>query len=192
MNEDQIEAAEEQGPDGIPALMEGLNDALDNNEEEVAESILDACLRMSSSTDVCDKLGNYLAGPLSKTFKVMMEEAVVMEVMLAVLTRVITSQPTQMTFGSEENIQLLLSVMSTHKEGEETLIEYACLVIEKLALDNQETQKILLTHGVKDQLEAAQDIITNVRNKKYVGQARAALKLEWVSRVNFGRKNSHP
>jgi hypothetical protein len=28
-------------------------------------------------------------------------------------------------------------------------------------------------------LKAAEDIITNVRNKKYVSQARAALKLAW-------------
>jgi hypothetical protein len=47
------EATEEQGTEGIPALIEGLKGALN---EEVAESILDACLRISCYMDVREKL----------------------------------------------------------------------------------------------------------------------------------------
>jgi hypothetical protein len=178
MDEDQIEAAEELGAEGIPALMEGLKGALSNEkDEEVAESILDACLRMSSSTDVCETLREYLSDTLSNALQVMVEEAVVIEVLLAVLTKVIHSEASQTAFGSESNIKQLMLAMSTHSDGEETLIEYACLVIEKLAQNNECVQKILLAQGVENQLKAAEDIITNVRNKKYVSQARAALKL---------------
>jgi len=177
MEDEQIEAAEEQGANGIPALMEGLQGSLDDNEEDVAESILDACLRMSSSSDVCGKLGEYLPSTLKNSLKIMLEEAPVIEVLFAVLVRVILSDKDQTAFASEDTVKLLMSAMSTHSEGEETLIEYSCLVIEKLAQDNESVQKMLIDNGAEDQLNKAESIITNVRNKKYVGQARTALKL---------------
>lgn len=178
MDEDAIEAAEGQGAEGIPKLMEGLQSALDDKEEDTAEAILDACLRMSSSSEVCEKLGdNYLATTLTTALTVMLEEAVVIEVLLAVLVKVIKTKSQQDAFGTESTITALLQAMTTHSEGEETLIEYACLVIEKLAQDNDAVGKVLKEKGAEAQLTAAESIITNVRNQKYVGQARAALKL---------------
>jgi len=178
MDEDQIEAAEGQGGEGIPKLMKGLQSALDENDAESAEAILDACLRMSSSgSEVCDQLGEYLGTTLANALTVMMEEAVVIEVLLAVLVKVIKTPAHQASFGTPANIQQLMKAMTTHSEGEETLIEYACLVIEKLAQDNEAVANLLKENGVEAQLTAAESIITNVRNKKYVGQARSALKL---------------
>jgi len=177
MDEDQIEAAEGQGGEGIPKLMKGLQSALDENDAESAEAILDACLRMSSSSGVCDQLGEYLGTTLANTLTVMMEEAVVIEVLLAVLVKVIKTPAHQAAFGTPANIQQLMKAMTTHSEGEETLIEYACLVIEKMAQDNEAVGKRLQENGVEAQLTAAESIINNVRNKKYVGQARSALKI---------------
>jgi hypothetical protein len=179
MDDDQIETAEEQGADGVASLMQGLDGALDDTDEGIAESILDACLRMSSSADVVSSLGRNVSTTLSRTLRVMMEEAVVIEVLLAVLAKIINSAESQNAFGSStDNINKLLSAMDTHAEGEETLIEYACLVIEKLARDNEAVRKSLIEAGVEDRLTAAESIITNVRNKKYVGQARDALNLQ--------------
>ena len=178
MDEDEIEAAEGQGVEGIPKLMEGLQKALDAKEEDTAEAILDACLRLSSDASVCDKLGaDYLASTLANTLQVMIEEAVVIEVLLAVLVKVLKTQANQDAFATATNIENLMQAMKTHAEGEETLIEYSCLVIEKLAKDNAAVGTLLMEKGVEEQLTAAESIITNVRNKKYVGQARAALKL---------------
>jgi hypothetical protein len=179
MDDDQIETAEGQGADGVASLMQGLDGALDDNDEEMTESILDACLRMSSSADVVASLGKNVSTTLSRTLCVMMEEAVVIEVLFAILAKIINSAESQNAFGSStNNINKLLSAMDTHAEGEETLIEYACLVIEKLARDNEAVRKSLIEAGVEDRLTAAESIITNVRNKKYVGQARAALNLQ--------------
>lgn len=176
MDDDQIEAAEEKGADGIASLMKGLEGALNESDEEIAESILDACLRMSSSVDVRASLAAYLSTTLSKTLRVMMEEAVVIEVLFAILVKIIQSTESQNAFGgTNENIKNLLTAMDTHTEGEETLIEYACLVIEKLAEDNENVGTSLSDAGVEARLEAAKSIITNVRNKKYVDRARDAL-----------------
>jgi hypothetical protein len=177
MDDDQIETAEGKGADGIASLMEGLDGALNNTDEELVEAILDACLRMtSSSADVRASLGAYLATTLSKTLRVMMEEAVVIEVLLAILVKTIQSTESQNAFGSNtDNIKQLLTAMDTHAEGEETLIEYACLVIEKLAEDNEVVGTSLSDAGVETRLESAESIITNVRNKKYVDRARDAL-----------------
>lgn len=176
MDDDQIEAAEEKGADGIVSLMKGLEGALSESDEELAESILDACLRMSSSVDVRASLAAYLSTTLSKTLRIMMEEAVVIEVLFAILVKIIQSTESQNAFGgTNENIKNLLTAMDTHAEGEETLIEYACLVIEKLAEDNENVGTSLSDAGVEARLEAAKSIITNVRNKKYVDRARDAL-----------------
>eukprot|EP00978_Attheya_sp_CCMP212_P008954 scaffold21143_cov53-Attheya_sp.AAC.7 len=185
MDDDQIETAEGQGVTGISALMKGLESALDDTDEEIAESILDACLRMSSSADdaILSCLGGYISTTLSKTLHVMMEEAVVIEVLFAVLAKIINSSESQKAFCSSNNnstnnnIDGLLKAMDNHAQGEETLIEYACLVIEKLAWENSSVGASLLNAGVEERLQAAEVIITNVRNKKYVVQARAALKL---------------
>lgn len=178
MEDDQIEAAEEKGVAGIQTLVDGLNQALDDEDPEIAEAILDACLRMSSSSkDVCKKLGEFLSTTFSDALEKMMEEAVVIEVLLAVLVKAITTESNQIAFGgTETNVQLLLRAMSIHGEDkEETLVEYGCLVIEKLAQDNELVQQLLLSNGVARHLKSAETIITNVRNKKYVRQARAAL-----------------
>eukprot|EP00545_Synedropsis_sp_CCMP1620_P010068 CAMPEP_0119015462 /NCGR_PEP_ID=MMETSP1176-20130426/11072_1 /TAXON_ID=265551 /ORGANISM="Synedropsis recta cf, Strain CCMP1620" /LENGTH=181 /DNA_ID=CAMNT_0006968757 /DNA_START=20 /DNA_END=565 /DNA_ORIENTATION=+ len=178
MDDDEIETAEGQGADGIASLMKGLESALDDTDEALAETILDACLRMLSSSTVVASLGPYVSTTLSKTLRIMMEEAVVIEVLLAILTKTIKSTKSQNAFAgssSDDNIKQLLVAMDTHAVGEETVIEYACLVIEKLAEDNEVVGTKLSDAGVEARLTAAESIITNVRNKKYVDQARDAL-----------------
>mmetsp|Transcript_32863 Transcript_32863/g.50973 ORF Transcript_32863/g.50973 Transcript_32863/m.50973 type:complete len:186 (+) Transcript_32863:194-751(+) len=184
MDDDQIETAEEKGIDGVDDLLSGLNAAIAKEDAEVAESILDACLRMSSSTAVAAKLGNSNdTKVLTNVLTTFSEEAVVLEVLFAILVKAIpaaaTSSQIISSFGTKEFIEKLFGAMVEHAEGEETLIEYACLVVERLAVDNNDAVgKLLLDAGAKERLDAAEEIITNVRNKKYVGQARKALKLD--------------
>jgi predicted transcriptional regulator with HTH domain len=178
MDDDQIETAEGLGAAGVASLMTGLASALDDTDEEITEAILDACLRLTSSADAKASLGAHVATTFARVLHVMKEEAVVLEVLFAVLAKIIQSAESQNAFGRDpQNIQGLLTAMDTHAQGEETLLEYTCLVIEALAQDNATVGKSLLTAGVADRLTAAEAIITNVRNKKYVGQARAALPL---------------
>jgi len=189
MDDDQIETAEEKGIDGVDDLLSGLNAAIAKEDAEVAESILDACLRMSSSTAVAAKLGNSNdTKVLTNVLTTFSEEAVVLEVLFAILVKAIPAAAAEAaasssqiisSFGTKEFIEKLFGAMVEHAEGEETLIEYACLVVERLAVDNNDAVgKLLLDAGAKERLDAAEEIITNVRNKKYVGQARKALKLD--------------
>jgi len=185
MDDDQIEACEEKGAEGIPTLMEGLNDALEQNDDDEIESILDACLRLCSSpsekSKVCRKLDCYLRSTLVNVLEKLIEEAAVIEVLLALLVKVITTRESQNLFGSDSRnnnntIKLLIETMSIHEsEGEETLLQYACMLIENLAQGNDACQKKLIEHGVNERLTVADSAFNNDRNKKYVVQARAAL-----------------
>lgn len=185
MDDDAIEVAEAKGVEGVKDLLNGLSAACndDDKDPDVAEVILDAFLRMMSP-----EVGDLLCEP--KTFpwigmvlEAQMEEAAVIEVLFAILTKMITTPEKQDFFkgAADESyssyIPLILKAMEEHSEGEETLIEYACLVIEKIALDHEENVKLFLKGGAEERLKEAESIITNARNQKYVVQARSALKL---------------
>uniref|UniRef100_A0A7S3VH54 Beta-catenin-like protein 1 N-terminal domain-containing protein n=1 Tax=Chaetoceros debilis TaxID=122233 RepID=A0A7S3VH54_9STRA len=184
MDDDAIEAAEAKGEEGVKDLLNGLSAACndDDKDPDVAEAILDAFLRMMSP-EVGDLLCESKTFPwIGMVIESQMEEAAVIEVLFAILTKIITTPEKQDFFkGADDEsysyIPLILKAMKEHSEGEETLIEYACLVIEKIALDHEDNVKIFLKGGAEERLKEAESIITNARNQKYVVQARSALKL---------------
>jgi len=183
MNDDSIEAAEALGgPEGVRQLVEGLEGAVTETKiEEVAEAVLDAILRLSSdakSPEALASLGKY-TNTFAKVLEAFLEEVTVLEVLFAVLHKMIpmSEDPATSFESSRANIANVLKAMDTHSEGEETLIEYGCQVINAMAKGNDEAAKILIEEGAEERLNAAKKIITNERNQKYVVQARATLKL---------------
>ena len=182
MEDEAIEAAEAlAGSEGISQLVAGLDSSVADNNEESAEAILDAILRMSSdikSPEVLQSLAGHQTTTFAKVLATFLEEVTVIEVLFAVLNKIHMSEDPASSFGSvRENVANVLKAMDTHSEGEETLIEYGCQVINTMALGNEAAAKMLIEEGVEERLSAAKEIITNERNQKYVVQARATLKI---------------
>eukprot|EP01083_Nonionella_stella_P219773 786892_1 len=141
MDDDAIESAEANGVEGVKDLLNGLSAACndDDKDPDVAEAILDAFLRMMSP-EVGDLLCESTTFPwVGMVLEAQMEEAAVIEVLFAILAKIITTPEKQELFKGA--IPLILKAMEEHSEGEETLIEYACLVIEKIALDHEDNAK---------------------------------------------------
>mmetsp|Transcript_14091 Transcript_14091/g.20563 ORF Transcript_14091/g.20563 Transcript_14091/m.20563 type:complete len:181 (+) Transcript_14091:73-615(+) len=177
-DEDDIEGFEAKGSEGMKEIMRGLSEICEDEEgdEGVAEACLDACLRMKSEEGVNAELVASIP-TLALTLEKFMDEATVIEVLFAVLTNVVTKSESQSSFGTESNVKNVIKAMDIHSEGEETLIEYACLLIESLALENEAARIFFIEAGAESRLKMAENVITNVRNQKYVVAARAALKL---------------
>jgi len=104
-----------------------------------------------------------------------MEEPSVVEVILAVIKNVAKQEGSAVSFTTPDNVELIVKAMTEHEEGEETLMEYGCLLVEVLAQGNPTGAKILIDGGIEDRLNKASTVITNVRNQKYVVTAQAAL-----------------
>jgi hypothetical protein len=102
-----------------------------------------------------------------------MEEPSVVEVLLALLKNVCKDGS---SFCTTENVALIVQAMTEHEEGEETLMEMACLLVEVLAKGNAVGAKTLIEGGIEDRLNKASTVITNERNHKYVVAAQAALQ----------------
>ena len=170
MDDDAIEVAE--ASHNIKALMDGLDAVKDDPDETVAESILDAVLRMSSdikSPEVLSALSARI-DTLAACLETFIKEAVVVEVLFAVLNKLDLG-----SFGSASgNVKRVLQAMEIHSVGEETLVEYGCLVIAKVAAE-EEGRKNCIDQDAMAMLDMAERIITNERNKKNVTQARKML-----------------
>jgi hypothetical protein len=140
-----------------------------------AEEVLDALLRMSATSDIASSLVASLA-LFSSCLHSFMEEPSVVEVLLALLKNVCKQDGSGVTFCTPRNVALIVQAMTEHEEGEETLMEMGCLLVEVLAKGNAEGAKALIEGGIEDRLNKASTVITNVRNQKYVVAAQAALQ----------------
>mmetsp|Transcript_3670 Transcript_3670/g.6969 ORF Transcript_3670/g.6969 Transcript_3670/m.6969 type:complete len:176 (+) Transcript_3670:19-546(+) len=173
MDDDAIEAAEAlAGSTGAAALLDGLDAIIKEPDEEQAEAVLDALLRMSSdikSPEVLTTLASRLT-TLGGCLSTFMDAAVVVEVLFAVLNKLDLKG-----FGTRDNAENVLKAMDSHSDGEETLVEYGCLVIAKLAATSEEGKGHLIELDAGGMLDRAEGIITNERNKKYVTEARKVL-----------------
>ena len=139
-----------------------------------AEEVLDCLLRMSATKTIASYLTASL--PLcSSCLSTFMEEPSVVEVLLAVLKNVAKENGSSASFCTAGNAALIVKAMTEHEEGEETLMEMGCQLVEVLAAGNEAGAKILIEAGIEDRLNKASVVITNVRNQKYVVAAQAAL-----------------
>ena len=89
-------------------------------DEEQAEAVLDALLRMSSdikSPEVLSTLASRLSS-LGGCLSTFMDAAVVVEVLFAVLNKLDLK-----SFGTRDNAENVLKAMDSHSDGEETLVE---------------------------------------------------------------------
>lgn len=104
MDDDAIEAAEAlAGTSGISKLCAGLSAVTESNDEETAEAILDAILRMSSdikSPEVLQCLRQYQTTVFAKVLEAFLEEVTVIEVLFAVLNKIQMSADPSTSFGS--------------------------------------------------------------------------------------------
>ena len=107
-----------------------------------------------------------------------MEEPSVVEVALGVIRKLATECPqNQARFAKPKSscASLVVQAMREHCDGEATLQEQACLAAEALALNSEANASQLAAVGIREMLVAAEEQITNERNKTYPARALTAI-----------------
>jgi len=174
---DQIENAEEES--NISLLVDII--ASNIEDEDVMDEVLSAAYRVCVSksdfdgvatTKFCDSMG----ACLDKWW----EEPSLLEMIFGCM-RCFAGKNVDMQakLCTDSIVGLVVKCLGTHIDGEETVQEQGCLVIEALARGNSANVDILKNPEFKigDVLTQAHELITNERNKKYPLQARDALGL---------------
>ena len=174
--EDQIEAAEEAGDTAklLSIISNCTEHGGDDDWTEAAEGSLDALYRLLKGG--CDAPDNALL-QIFASLDAWKEEEAIVEVALGCIVSVSSkSSPKQKEDGID--VALIFNVMKSF-EGESTIQEQACLAMEGLA-KSSDTLKASLNalEGIKDELAAAKERITNERNKAYPARAATALGFE--------------
>lgn len=173
--EEQIEAAEEAGDTGklLDIIARCTEHGGDEDWTDVMEGSLDAFYRLikGGSDAKDDALKNIFA-----SLEAWKEEEAIVEVALGCVVAVSSNATKQAEDGI--NVSLIVDLMKNF-EGESTIQEQACLAIEGLALSLDTLKgKINAIVGIRDELAASKDRITNERNKAYPGRAATALGFE--------------
>lgn len=185
--EDLIEAAEEASD--VPKLLAIISMCAlrryqkspdgDDDLESSAEASLDAFYRVVRGTAADElKLPVGTRANLIRSLKEWREEEAVVEVALGCIAAV-GSTPEEKLEQSIGGIDVrpIVAMMQTY-ESESAIQEQACLAIKGLAeLSGDLKKRLLAVEGIEGEIKAAEGRITNERNKKYVGQAAAALGL---------------
>ena len=172
MSADDVEAMEESGDYASIAVLlassSGSEDA-----EEIAEACCDGLLRLASSADK-EAMGAAAWPAVVRTLEAYSSDSpAVAEVALSVLAKL---APSNQRLFSPSLSAALLAAMSENDEGEPTLQEQACLLVQALAENDRENAEALSKAGFAEELERAGTKIVNERNKAYPLRAAAAIK----------------
>ena len=100
------------------------------------------------------------------------DEPQVVEVALALLAKLALANQ---SMCDANLVELVLRVMSENGADEPTLQEQCCLLVKGLGEGCAANSELMRTAGVEAALDAALGKIQNVRNQKYVAEAKAAL-----------------
>ena len=173
--EEQIETAEEAGD--VSKLLEIISSCTehggDDDWTDVTESSLDAFYRLvkggANAPETC-------LGSIFSSLEAWKGEEAIVEVALGCIVAIASKNPNLKTDGV--NVSLLVELMKDF-DGEATIQEQACLAIEALAKSSDVLkEKINAVDGIRGELSAAKERITNERNKAYPGRAAAALGID--------------
>jgi hypothetical protein len=171
--EGQLEDAEEAGDS--TKLLELITTCAkhggDDEWTEVAEASLDALYRLAKGgTIITSGLGVIFSS--LKAWKA--EDAIVEVGLGCVVSLTKTAQEEEVNL----DMGLIMSILQAFPD-ESTIQEQACLAIEGLASASDKLKgELLAIDGIKDELAAAKERITNERNKAYPGRAAKALGIE--------------
>ena len=173
--QDQIETAEEAGD--ITKLLDIISSCTAHGGEDdwtdLAESSLDAFFRLVKG-GAAATTGDDAWGTLFASLEAWKAEEAIVEVAFGC----VVALSSKSSAIDNVNVSLLVQLMKDF-EDEATIQEQACLAIEGLAKSSEELkQKLKAVPGVKDELVASKERITNERNKSYPGRAAAALGIE--------------
>ena len=171
-----IEKAEEDG--NLSCLVALIKTSMDQ-EEDLLEEALSATYRLATSLPTIefpeDNVAE-VAKVICSCCELYMEEAYLIEILLSII-RCFSDKNADLhrLLGVESNLKMVIACMNKHTNGEETVQEQGCLVIESLAKDSSDTVNLLKAHGASEAVNQAAGLITNERNKKYAVQTLAAL-----------------
>jgi hypothetical protein len=172
--EEQIEDAEEAGDTAKLLELISICAKHGGDEEwiEVAESSLDALYRLAKGgTSITSGLGVVFS-----SLKAWQAEDAIVEVGLGCVVSL--AKTAQEEEEGSLDVGLIMSIIQAFPD-ESTIQEQACLAIEGLASTSDKLKgEILAIDGIKDELAAAKERITNERNKAYPGRAAKALGIE--------------
>jgi hypothetical protein len=174
---EEIERAEEES--SIARLMELVDANID--DEELLEEALSATYRLCVSLPNFDGIdSSKCVATMSASLAKWWEEPSLLEIIFGCI-RCLASKSTEMQtmLCSAETVGLVVRCLDTHTDGEETVQELGCLVVEALARGSPANVDCLKQPEFKigQVLARAEELITNERNKKYPVQAREALGL---------------
>mmetsp|Transcript_16564 Transcript_16564/g.21679 ORF Transcript_16564/g.21679 Transcript_16564/m.21679 type:complete len:195 (-) Transcript_16564:329-913(-) len=186
---EEIEAAEEAADVTklLSIIVTCTKNVDDEDWTEVAESSLDAYYRLV-------KGGSSVPLPLSDdascldqlflSLKGWKDEEAIVEVALGCIVSTVTWMKNNSTtnnatdYNTNLDFYLIIAIMKSFQD-ESTIQEQACLALEALALTSDAIKaEILSLEGLKEELVAAKERISNERNKAYPGRAAAALGIE--------------
>mmetsp|Transcript_26486 Transcript_26486/g.56896 ORF Transcript_26486/g.56896 Transcript_26486/m.56896 type:complete len:198 (-) Transcript_26486:168-761(-) len=178
--EDRIEAAEETLD--IIKLLTIIKTCNENGSQEdwdvPAEASLDAFYRVVKGGDADLILPKSTRATFFWSLKVWKEEEAIVEVALGCIAAIGAKGEECL----EETViaidgNLIVDIMKQYQD-EAAIQEQACLAIKGLAERDEMKQRLRAVEGIAAELKAAEGRITNERNKKYAGQAAAALGLQ--------------
>jgi hypothetical protein len=151
----------------------------DDLEAEMEEG-LDALLRLSSSATQSrlDALQAANVCPMiPEAMTKYQDEASIVEVLFGLVRNLSKGDTALRTIlGNNVNAALIISCMNTHAEGEATLQEMGCLVIEGLCTDHAANiESFKLADATTCVTDVATPAITNERHLTYPGRALKAM-----------------
>lgn len=150
----------------VSRLLGGERDA------EEAESLLDALLRISATADRAAMGAVSWAPAVACLAEFSPDESQLVEVALALLAKLALANQKKC---DDKGVALILRIMGENGADEPTLQEQCCLLVKGLGEGCAANSQMLLKAGVEAALDAALGKIQNVRNQKYVAEAKAAL-----------------
>jgi hypothetical protein len=145
---------------------------LGNRDAEESESLLDALLRISATADRAEMGAVSWEPAVACVAEFSPDEPQVVEVALALLAKLALANQ---SMCDANLVELVLRVMSENGADEPTLQEQCCLLVKGLGEGCAANSELMRTAGVEAALDAALGKIQNVRNQKYVAEAKAAL-----------------
>lgn len=176
---EQIEKAEEEL--NISLLVEIIGSNMD--DEDVLDEALSAAYRLCVSlpTTSLESVDTAVfSQTMSNCLEKCWEEPSLLEMIFGCI-RCFASKNAEMQteLCTDNNLKLLVQALNTHTDGEETVQEQGCLVVEAFARESPANIARIMTpeYKINEVLDRAKELITNERNKKYPMQAREALGL---------------